>query len=83
MNVTTNFNILLLCMLCSGCASAVKDQINDPNLVICPEQRPEMCTMQYDPVCATLSDGVRKTYSSDCTACADTNVVGYKPGECK
>ena len=75
--------LMALSLICTGCVSAEKEKSVDLELIICPEERPEMCTMQYDPVCAELSDGSRKSYSTDCTACADKNVVGYKSGECK
>ena len=66
----------------TGCSSLPGASEGD-NLVSCPPQRPEICTMQYDPVCGTLSDGGRQTYSSDCQACSNHNVVGYVKGECK
>ncbi len=48
----------------------------------CPEPRPQVCTMEYAPVCATLSGGVVKEYASACNACADTAVQGYVSGPC-
>ena len=51
--------------------------------VKCPEVRPEMCTMDYNPVCGSLSDGSFKTYSNGCGACSDRNVKSFTPGECK
>ena len=51
--------------------------------VKCPEVRPEICTMDYNPVCGSLSDGSFKTYSNGCGACSDPNVRDYSPGECK
>jgi hypothetical protein len=53
-----------------------------PNLVQCTEPRPQMCTMEYLPVCADLRDGTRRTYASGCVACADADVVGYRPDQC-
>lgn len=61
--------------------------------VACTEPRPEMCTMQYDPVCAEVDTGIRcitepcpstewKTYGNGCSACGDADVLGYVPGEC-
>jgi hypothetical protein len=38
--------------------------------------------MEYDPVCAQLQAGGRKTYSSPCNACADDTVSGYLRGAC-
>ena len=49
----------------------------------CPEVRPEMCTMDYNPVCGNLPDGSFKTYSNGCNACSDLKVVSYFHGECK
>lgn len=64
-----------------------------PVFTNCPEQRPNVCTMDYRPVCATRDTGVRcvttpcpsteqKTYSNACGACADVKVIGHIPDEC-
>lgn len=50
--------------------------------VKCSEPRPQMCTMDYRPVCAELSGGSHKTISNGCTACSDANVSGYRDGVC-
>jgi len=52
------------------------------NMTTCTEPRPEICTMQYDPVCAELTDGSLATHASDCSACGKTKVVGYVKGAC-
>jgi hypothetical protein len=64
---------------------------NEP--VMCKEPRPEVCTMIYQPVCATRDTGVRcirapcpseeqVTKSSSCNACSDPKVISYVQGEC-
>src|SRR6478735_8096386 len=64
---------------------------NEP--VMCKEPRPEVCTMIYQPVCATRDTGVRcirapcpseeqVTKSSGCNACSDEKVISYVEGEC-
>ena len=65
-----------------------------PALTECGEsQRGMACTMQYDPVCASVDTGIRcittpcpsaeyKTYGNACSACSDEKVYGYFPGEC-
>lgn len=64
-----------------------------PTLTTCPEKRPEVCTFDYRPVCATRDTGIRcitapcpsteqKTYGNACSACADEKVIGHIPGEC-
>jgi hypothetical protein len=62
-------------------------------LKLCPETRPEMCTQQYDPVCAKRDTGIRcvttpcessawVTYSNGCSACSDPKVSAFKSGSC-
>ncbi|MFN2287981.1 MAG: hypothetical protein ABR578_06565 [Chromatocurvus sp.] len=60
-------------------------QSSDPEAPIaCTPPRPEVCTMIYAPVCATLADNVsQKQYSSPCNACADDRVVAYREGACE
>jgi len=48
----------------------------------CTEPRPQICTMQYDPVCAERADGSITTHASDCSACGKADVVGYVKGAC-
>ncbi|MBR9693398.1 hypothetical protein GOV07_05770 [Candidatus Woesearchaeota archaeon] len=55
--------------------------IEDPVETVCIE-RPEICTMDYTPVCAKLSDGTTGTYGNACGACGDAMVVSHTPGEC-
>ncbi|MGJ8669545.1 MAG: hypothetical protein ACSHXK_08665 [Oceanococcus sp.] len=60
---------------------------------ICEDPRPEACTANYQPVCATRDNGVRcvttpcdstemATYSNGCSACADERVFEYQDGAC-
>jgi len=68
----------------------VKTPTNDN---ICKEPRPEMCTQEYKPVCATRDTGVRcvttpcpsseqVTKSNACMACADEKVISYHVDAC-
>lgn len=84
----------------TGCGCEPASENPDPSggthpaLIECsPEQRGTMCTMQYDPVCASVDTGIRcittpcpsteyKTYGNACSACSDEKVYGYFPGEC-
>jgi hypothetical protein len=50
--------------------------------VQCVDPRPQVCTMEYNPVCAVVSDGTSKQYSSPCNACADDAAKSYLPGAC-
>ncbi|MFY0676089.1 MAG: hypothetical protein JXR18_02275 [Neptuniibacter sp.] len=74
--------MLLALMVCtiSACKST---QVIPNQAMTCPEQRPEMCTMNYLPACGYVSATVFKTYSNTCAACADPEVVAVVDGECK
>ena len=48
----------------------------------CSDPRPQVCTMEYNPVCATLVAGGVKQYASGCNACADDAVSSYMPDVC-
>jgi len=66
-------------LLISGCQPS-PSQIE--NQIMCEEPRPEMCTMNYLPVCGLNADKSVKTYSNACAACSDKQVVSYTDGEC-
>jgi hypothetical protein len=51
--------------------------------IVCKDPRPEICTMDYRPVCATKTDGSQATYANGCGACSDPAVVEYREGECE
>ena len=45
--------------------------------------RPEVCTMQYEPVCGFDQAGRQlQTYGNACSACVNTEVHSFTPGEC-
>lgn len=51
-----------------------------------PNDRPEVCTLEYNPVCAhtsgCLGDDCWNTAGNACGACSDTLVDYHVPGEC-
>jgi hypothetical protein len=59
------------------------DSVSTKEFTQCTEPRPQMCTREYRPVCATLNDGTQKTYANGCTACSDPKVKGHFPGPCE
>jgi len=61
----------------------LNDEAGDKAFITCPEPRPQICTREYNPVCARLQDGSVKTYATGCTACSDPAVRGYRPGACR
>lgn len=71
---------------------AAKEPSSDGSTT-CTEPRPEMCTRDYRPVCATVDTGIRcittpcpsteqRTYGNACSACGDKKVISHVPGEC-
>jgi len=89
------FRLFALIASLTACASPTTQTKSktETNLTHCPEQRPQVCTMDYRPVCATRDTGIRCvttpcpsseqiTYSNSCSACADAKVIGYIPDEC-
>ena len=79
--VSTGGALGLALALLAGCAAGQQPARQD-GLVACEVPRPEVCPMNYDPVCGEAGDGSRRTYSNGCRACADASVVGYRPGAC-
>jgi hypothetical protein len=60
----------------------------------CPEQRPEVCTQHYLPVCGRVDTGIRcvttpcpsytfTSFGNACTACANYDVTAYTDGSCE
>jgi len=75
----------IMLFIITGCASNAEkanSQTDTKAFTACTDPRPQICTMQYDPVCAKLEIG-SKTYATDCTACSDHAVRGYYPGACE
>lgn len=77
-------------------AAAPADKVKKAEVVeptACTNPRPQACTMDYRPVCATRDTGIRcvttpcpstekRTYSNGCGACSDPKVSGYVPEAC-
>jgi len=63
----------------AACSTNSAEQLPE-NITACPDERPQICTMIYAPVCALKDDGSRKTFASDCVACGDNTVVGFEKG---
>lgn len=67
---------LLLLVGCSG------QPTPSTSLALCSDPRPQVCTMEYAPVCAALTKGGTKEYASACNACASDEVTGWEQGPC-
>lgn len=87
-----NKKLIIVGMLALVCASVIAGGFTDNTSVektdqnaeiVCEDPRPEICTMDYTPVCGKDVKGDVKTYANGCGACSDDNVVSYQDGECK
>ncbi|MEE4277226.1 MAG: hypothetical protein V2I82_02020 [Halieaceae bacterium] len=68
---------------CTTAAPAPREVAAQDAPELCPDTRPQVCTMIYAPVCAEHSDGRRETLASACNACADNSVQRYVDGPCE
>ena len=92
MKIKAIIAILPGCVLLVSCATHRVEQI-PPNAVQCTDPRPQICTMDYTPVCATRDNGTgctttpcesteTATYANACMACADPAVMYHLPAAC-
>ena len=70
-----------MALACGGGGEAPSEPA-EPELTVCTEPRSPMCTQDYVPVCGRLEDGAWKTFGNACSACAQPDVVGHRPGAC-
>lgn len=56
----------------------------DLSFTRCTEESREaqVCSAAYIPVCSEYSNGETQTYANSCVACMNSQIVGYKAGEC-
>lgn len=74
---------LAIAILLGACASTDADKkMPAADATICQDPRPQVCTMDYRPVCGTQKDGSVKTYSNGCGACADIEVISWVENAC-
>lgn len=75
--------MVITCLALTACASGASDKMETaPGATVCEDPRPQVCTMDYRPVCATLKDGSTRTYSNGCGACADVEAVSWVENAC-
>ena len=80
------FFLTLLPILLSGCNALTpsRDGVAAAGgWQACEAERPKVCTMIYDPVCARRSTGEVADYASPCNACADVTVTAWHPETCE
>jgi len=73
----------LVAVACSPAPPADEAISSTPESTACEDPRPQVCTLQYDPVCGITIADKYKTYSNACSACSDEAVTGHRPGACE
>jgi len=73
----------IIMLMLSACSMQATKPVQGDAWTVCSEPRPQICTMEYMPVCGRDQAGNLKTYATGCTACADSTVLEYQKGECK
>ena len=74
---------VLSCLMLAACTTSAVDKSMPPaGATVCVDPRPQVCTMDYRPVCGTHMDGSAKTYSNGCGACSNPEVVYWIEGAC-
>ena len=80
------FFLILLPNLLAGCNALTPSRDGVPSAggwQACEAERPKVCTMIYDPVCARRSTGEVADYASPYNACADVAVTAWHPETCE
>ena len=80
------FFLTLLSILLAGCNALTPSRDAGSSAggwQACGAERPKVCTMIYDPVCARRSTGEVADYASPCNACADVTVTAWHPETCE
>ena len=79
MRIAITFLVFFIGFSLSACQST---SMENAFATACEEPRSQICTMNYLPVCGYRSDGTVETFSNACTACSDTDVIGYDDAGC-
>ena len=75
--------LLFALLMSTGATIAAEKTTANAIVTQCVEPRPQMCTMDYRPACATLNDGAERTYANGCSACSDVEVKSWIEGDCE
>lgn len=78
-----NVKLLSILLLITITACTVKPDPKNNNIVSCKDPRPQMCTMDYNPVCGFISPNQIKTFSNGCGACSDSKVLSHTNNVCQ
>ena len=89
---------MLIIMSCQPVKKHTREQqssgaIKNSLFKTCSSPRPNMCTQEYNPVCAKKDTDIRcvttpcpseeeVTFGNACGACSDSKVSAYRLGEC-
>ena len=73
---------IAMATLIVGCASQPAPMPVPEGATLCDEPRPQICTRDYRPTCATKTDHSQYVASNPCEACANLEVKYFVDGDC-
>ena len=73
---------IFLFSVITACSTYENNQVTR-KVVNCTEPRPQVCTMDYQPVCGKIDESQMKTYSNSCAACSDYKVIAFTLHACQ
>ena len=74
--------ILVAVAVLGACAAQEPGPDSTENIQACEDPRPQICTLEYAPVCGILGNQERKEFSNGCSACGNADVTGWVAGPC-
>lgn len=80
--VITSVLFVLVLASCSTAPKPAPPGALLPGEQACTNPRPEVCTMEYRPVCGTDLNGKKMEFSNECSACLNVDVVSWEEGLC-
>ena len=79
----TKVSIFITACLLPVLVMAHDSHENKQVITYCSDPRPQICTMDYTPVCGLVDKKEVKTYGNACGACGDVKVTAHVPKECQ
>lgn len=74
--------LILVGLMLASCATSPENTALELPTHQCQEPRPEVCTMEYKPVCGLNQAKEKFDFSNACSACSDHQIMRWFEGQC-